>query len=239
VVVVSSKVKDILVSGGIAPDNISVITNGVNLQVFSSDNKEKTEFNFKWKEKFIVCYIGTLAHQYGLDNIIETAELLKDQNDILFLLVGEGPQKSEIKSRVIQNSLKNVKILDAVPISEVRQLYMQSDVALIPLKDIPLLKSTIPVKLLESMAMELPVIINAEGISKEIVLDSKGGLYVKPGSPLELKEKILYLYNNPNIRKEMGAHGRQYIEQKFDREKLADQYLELINSIYKMRKQAS
>jgi glycosyltransferase involved in cell wall biosynthesis len=232
IVTVSPQVKEIIVKRGINADKLSVITNGVNLMFFSPNhNSIESKIDHKVENKFLVSYIGTLAYQYGLDNILDTARLLIERDDIVFLIVGEGPQKTEIKNRVEKLNLTNVKILDAVPVSKVRDYYSQADLVLVPLRNLPLLKTTIPVKLLESMAMEIPVIINAEGVSKDIVEAGNAGLYVEPENPHALKEKILFLYNAPEIRQKMGKAGRQYIEKYFDREKLAEKYLNLIRSI--------
>lgn len=232
IVTVSPQVKEIIVKRGINADKLSVITNGVNLMFFSPNhNSIESKIDHKFENKFLVSYIGTLAYQYGLDNILDTARLLIERDDIVFLIVGEGPQKTEIKNRVEKLNLTNVKILDAVPVSKVRDYYSQADLVLVPLRNLPLLKTTIPVKLLESMAMEIPVIINAEGVSKDIVEAGNAGLYVEPENPHALKEKILFLYNVPEVRQKMGKAGRQYIEKYFDREKLAEKYLNLIRSI--------
>ena len=94
--------------------------------------------------------------------------------------------------------------MDAVPLEEVRKYYSQSDIILVPLKNLPLLESTIPVKLLESMAMEIPVLINANGIARDIMEAGKAGLYAEPDNPQVLMEKILYLCESPEIRKKMG-----------------------------------
>jgi len=232
IVTVSSPAKELIVKRGISEAKVSVITNGVNVTFFSPvDKKYESKIDHNFKNKFLVSYIGTLAYQYGLDNILYTAKLLLERDDIVFLFIGEGPQKIEIKNKVKKLDLTNVKILDAVPVLKIRDYYSQADLVLVPLRNLPLLKSTIPVKLLESMAMETPVIVNAEGVSKEIMESGNAGVYVEPDNPEALRDKILYLYNEPEIRQKMGTSGRRYIEQNFDREKLAEKYLILIKSI--------
>jgi len=231
IVTVSPRVKEIIRNSGISGNKLSVITNGVNLDFFSRNHKVKYKINHISKGKFIVSYMGTLAYQYGLDNVLETAKLLKDREDILFLLVGEGPQKKEIKDKIEHSNLINVKLFDSVPLDQVRDYYTQVDIVLIPLRNLPLLESTIPVKLLESMAMEIPVIINANGVARDIMQAGKAGVYAEPDNPQKLMEKILYLYESGDIRKQMGKQGREHIKKHYDREKLANDYLALIDSL--------
>jgi glycosyltransferase involved in cell wall biosynthesis len=231
IVTVSPRVKEIINNRGISVSKISVITNGVNLKFFNPGIDIKGRMDHNFNDKFIVSYIGTLAYQYGLDTILETARLMIERLDILFLFVGEGPQKNELNQRVKNKNLTNVMLKDAVPLDEVRNYYSQSDVVLVPLRNLPLLESTIPVKLLESMAMEIPVIINANGVSRDIMEAGKAGLYAEPDNPQVLMKKILYLYDSPEIRKEMGRKGRQHIVKKYDREKLSQEYLGLIHSL--------
>jgi glycosyltransferase involved in cell wall biosynthesis len=218
-------------NSGISEKKLSVITNGVNLDFFSRHHAVKHRINHISNGRFIVSYIGTLAYQYGLDNVLDTAKLLNDREDIVFLFIGEGPQKKEIENKIEQLKLVNVILLDGVPLEQVRDYYTQVDVVLIPLRNLPILESTIPVKLLESMAMGIPVIINANGVARDIMEAGRAGLYAEPDNPQKLKEKILYLSESVEIRKLMGKNGREHINMYYDREKLSNDYLILIDSL--------
>ena len=83
----------------------------------------------------------------------------------------------------------------------------------------------------EIMAMAKPIIISVDGEARDIIQNqAKSGIYAKPENAEDLKNKILYLYNNKCMCEELGENGRKFVEQNFDRNKLADEYLNIIKS---------
>ena len=107
-----------------------------------------------------------------------------------------------------------------------------ASVILVTLRDLPLFKGALPSKMFEIMAMAKPIIISVDGEARDLVENkAKSGIFAKPENPEDLKEKILYLYKNKSLCKKLGENGRQYVEQNFDRNKLADNYLKIIKSV--------
>jgi len=79
--------------------------------------------------------------------------------------------------------------------------------------------------LLEAMACGTPVICTSVGGMPEVVIDGVDGFIVPPNNPSALREKILYLFNNPDIAIEMGKRGREKVERYFTWEKVAERCL--------------
>jgi len=110
--------------------------------------------------------------------------------------------------------------------------YSICDIVLITLRDLPLFQCVIPSKMFEIMAMSKPIIITVDGEARDLVENqAKSGIFAKPENPEDLKDKIIYLYNNKQLCNKLGINGRRFVEQNFDRDKLADKYLKIINSL--------
>ena len=82
------------------------------------------------------------------------------------------------------------------------------------------------------MACARPIILPIGGACRKLVVDeARAGVFVKPRGVKDFKEKILYFYNHPEERKTMGESGSRFVIEYFDRQKLANQYLEIMNKL--------
>ncbi len=84
---------------------------------------------------------------------------------------------------------------------------------------------------LEYMALSKPVIASRNGGNPEIVVDKITGFLVPPGSPKEISEKAIYLFNNQKIAKEMGEKGKSFVNERFSLEKMETDYIELYKAL--------
>ena len=89
----------------------------------------------------------------------------------------------------------------------------------------------IPTKLLEYMACERPVIIAVDGQARQIVEAAGAGVFAEPENSQALVKAILALANDPERRQEMGTRGRQYVVNQCSREKTAQEYITVLESL--------
>ncbi len=229
--VADSTVK-ILTERGVPKEKISVIKNGVDLELFHGRNDAQAlKKQYGFEGKFVVSYIGTHGLSHALDKVLDTAQLLQEQEDILFLLVGEGAEKENLMRKARNLNLSNVKFLDQIDKQQLPDFYGLSDVILVTLRDLPLFRSVIPSKIFEIMAMARPIIISVDGESRKLVEQAQAGLFSEPENASMLKENILTLKNDPRLRQQLGLNGRRFVEKHFDRNKLADQYQQLLHKV--------
>jgi glycosyltransferase involved in cell wall biosynthesis len=222
----------ILAERGIEKDKISIVKNGVDLDLFRNGNqREELKKQHNLQNKFVISYIGTHGLSHALDKVLETAEIMQDQKEVVFLLVGEGAEKQNLIKQAKRMQLENVMFLDQIGKNDLPCFYELSDVVLVTLKGLPLFKQVIPSKIFEIMGMSRPIVISVDGEAREIVEEAKAGLFAEPENVNDLKEKIEQLISNPDLREQMGQNGRKYVEENFDRNKLADDYLEILEKI--------
>ena len=236
VVCVTDSFKEAIIAEGIPAAKIEVIKNGVDLEFFSPKRSVGPEAARipgleNTQGKFVLSYVGTHGMAHGLDTVLQAAELLRDLPDVLFLLVGDGAERSHlVKQRDIMR-LDNVVMLDQQPKTRMPTIWAVTAVSLVVLKDKPLFRTVIPSKIFESMAMQKPIILGVRGESEALLQESGAGLCVQPESAVQLARAVRRLHADAEERRAMGIAGRQFVEQRFDRRVLAARYADLMTGL--------
>ncbi|MCH8034641.1 MAG: glycosyltransferase family 4 protein [Bacteroidetes bacterium] len=227
IVPVAESTINVLLKMGIEENKITVIKNGVDFGTIRQPLSNK----FENTDKFVVTYIGTIGLSHALDKVVESAELLKNEDSILFQIIGEGAEKENLNKLIGKLGLYNVKLINKIEREQLTEYYSNADILLVTLRKLDIFKKVIPSKLFEIMAFEKPILISVDGEARIIVEKAKAGLFVHPENPEDLRDKIVYLKNHPSLLKEFGKNGRIFVEENFDRSKLAQKYELLLSSI--------
>lgn len=229
IVAVTHSFKENMAERGIDPEKIDVIPNGIDSVTFSPEAippLPRAELGLEGK--FVVSYIGTIGRAHQLPSLLGMMKELEEVEDLAFVIMGGGAKLGEVQERARGLDLKNVQILGHQPIERARGLLAATDVSLVHLQKSDVFKKVIPSKMFESMGMKKPVVLGVEGESARILEDARAGFAVEPENGQAHKEAIMTLYNNPALAEEMGENGRRVIEEKYDRRRLAQQYLDIM-----------
>ncbi|MBT5457643.1 MAG: glycosyltransferase family 4 protein, partial [Rhodospirillaceae bacterium] len=181
-----------LIRRGIKGDKISVVMNGVDLARYRPrDPDENLAKAWNLDGKFVVGYIGTHGMAHGLMNVLDAAELLRDESRICFLLVGDGAERANLVRAVQDRNLGNVVLIPAQPKEELPRIWSICDVALVHLRGSPVFSEVIPSKTFEAMAMGRPVLLaTPSGEASRILAEDKAGLHVPPEDPEALAAAV-------------------------------------------------
>ena len=234
IVVVAPAFKDHLIRYWNVPAaKISVVENGVETDLFRLDPAAmEVRKQLKLEGRFLICYIGTMGNAHGLETLIAAAEELQTAlPNAIFLLIGEGAEKERIVELAAARRLTNIQFLGQQPRERIPAYVSAADVCLVMLKKTELFKTVIPTKLLEYMACERPVIVAVDGQARQIVEEAGAGVFVEPESSKALLKAVLDLAEDPEHRRQMGASGRQYIVNRFSREKTARDYITVLDEL--------
>jgi glycosyltransferase involved in cell wall biosynthesis len=106
-----------------------------------------------------------------------------------------------------------------------------SDACLVHLRGTELFGSVVPSKIFETMATQRPILMGVRGEALDIVLEAGAGIEIEPESAEELVAAIDRLANDQALCDSMGANGRSYVAEHFDRLRLADEYLTLLEGV--------
>jgi glycosyltransferase involved in cell wall biosynthesis len=232
VVVAPAFVDHLIRYWNVSAAKISIVENGVETDLFRLDPAAmEVRKQLKLEDRFLICYIGTMGNAHGLETLIAAAEELQSALPrAMFLLIGEGAEKERIVQLAAARGLTNIQFLGQQPRERIPAYVSAADVCLVMLKKTELFKTVIPTKLLEYMACERPVIVAVDGQARQIVEEAGAGVFVEPENSQDLVKAVVDLAEDPERRRLMGASGRQYIVNRFSREKTARDYLTVLEA---------
>ncbi len=235
IVPVTDSFQRFIAEKGITPDKITVIKNGANLALYNPMAGENTMTELlDLKGKMVASYFGTHGMAHHLETILYAAKQLQDYPDIVFLLAGDGAERKNVLALHQQLKLTNVLMLEQQPKHLMPSLWALSSVSLILLRKSDLFQTVIPSKIFESMAMEKPIILGVEGESAEIVRAADAGFCIEPENSQELAQRMLELYQQPELRSRFGANGRKHVCKYYDRATLARKFEKILENTCKM-----
>lgn len=211
---------------------ISVLKNGVNFGLFGealNSTEMKTRFGFQ--DRFVAAYVGTHGMAHGLQTILEAAQLLRDDQRIGFLLVGDGAERAKLEEQRRSMGLENVFIAGQLSREEMPEVWSSTDISLILLRKSDTFKKVLPSKMFEAMAMERPIVLGVEGEARDLLEAAGAGIPIEPENPRELADALRRLVDDPELSRRFGSQGRAYVEANFDRDKIAMRYLELLSDV--------
>jgi len=217
------------VAKGVEPERIAVVKNGADLSTLIPAEKENAfREEHGLKGKFVLSYVGTHGMAHALDTVLQAADLLRDNKDIVFLLIGDGAERERLLQKKEAMGLTNLLMLPQLPKNAMPAVLAASDACLVHLRRTDLFKSVIPSKIFEAMAMERPMILGVEGESKGIVETGNCGLCIEPENARAMADAVLRLESDRQLTETLGKNGRKFVVDYFDRDKLATKYLEVL-----------
>jgi colanic acid biosynthesis glycosyl transferase WcaI len=234
IVVVSPPFKDYLITHWNVPrDKISIVENGVEPNLFSPQNSDsELRRMLGIEDKFVVCYIGTLGMAHGLETVLEAANRLQHTApEVVFLLIGEGAEKSRMMSVARELRLNNVRFLHQQPREQIPAYICASDACLVTLRKNEVFKTVIPTKMLEFMSCARPVILGVDGQARRIVEDARAGIFVEPENSEQIANAITQLSSSAELREQLGRNGRRHIIQHFSRAETARAYISILEEL--------
>ena len=216
-------------------DRISVVTNGVDLDVFSPQ-EPSSEFRQQHglSDHFVCSYVGTIGMAHGLNVVVRAAEILKSmqRNDVKFCLVGDGAQREKIEQDAIESDVKDmIRFTGRLPKSDMPMVLASSDCLLIHLKKTDLFATVIPSKIFEAMAMERPLVMGVQGESADIVKDGGAGIAMESDNAQQLVDAVLALKDDNELRNRLCTNGRQFVGQQYTRDSLAKKMLDVMQRV--------
>jgi glycosyltransferase involved in cell wall biosynthesis len=211
IIVVVEEAMERLVSLGLPSNKISVVSNSEANKYWESYAIDKSIVD-KYKDSFVVSYIGGFGPHRGLDTAIKAMSAIKQKGtDIIkLLLVGAGGWYGNLLAKLVDKEGISdwVEFVPWIPITEVRSFIEASNIGIVPHNSTAHTENTVPHKLFQYMLFEKPVIVSSCRPLKRIVSETNSGLVFQAGDPDDLAEKIIELYNSYQLRKKLGRNGK-------------------------------
>lgn len=233
IITITDDMKDNLVRKGVDPEKVLVVRNWIDVKkiipVEIGDNKLFDELGIS-RNKFNVIYAGNLGKAQGIDVIIEAAELLKDQNDIQFIIFGNGSEEDNVKKKAGNKS--NISVFPLQPMERISEVYSMGNVAIIPCK--PGTGSTgMPSKTWTIMAAGTAIIasFDLDSEMEKVINQAECGCCVESGNAELLADTISNMKNNTDLVNRMGCNARKFAEEHVAKHKAVQSYIEAIRDV--------
>jgi len=168
------------------------------------------------KPRPMVTYVGLLGEPQAVEVLADVAGRLPAVD---FTVVGEGPARGRLESRIRELGVANVTLTGYLSRTEVLDVYRRSDILFAQLKDAPTLNATsLPSKLYEYMATGKPVVYAGGGIAADAVRRADCGITVAPEAASAIADAVDDLLSDTARMDQMGRNGRSFVEATADRE---------------------
>jgi glycosyltransferase involved in cell wall biosynthesis len=211
---------------GIPADQTSLVYQGSDLELFTPSEEQNAEALKRYPLPEgagpILGNVGSFEHRKGQEDLLDSLDRMREQlPKVHLMLVGDGPDEEMLKSKVAKMGLEGhvtffpftrepVYVFEALDILVLSSRY----------------KEGLPNVLLEAAAMSLPLVSTKLAGVPEIVIEGETGTMVEPGDIGGLADAVARLWADPEACRRMGRNGRRIMEQRFDKKRQFDAFLE-------------
>ena len=226
VIVLGEPMKQLLIASGIEKDRLLILPNWADTEQIRPLRPAGLN------DRFVVMYSGNHGLSQQLDQILDTAVLLRERDDVEFVFVGDGASKPQLVARAESEKLANVRFRPYVPKSELAESLSSADVHLLTL-DPRVEHCLAPCKIYGILASGTPVIavVNEDSLVGALVREHGVGLVVPPGSSVQLAEAVRRLAENRDLASDMGIRARALAVAEFDRRQATTRFAEMLNQV--------
>ncbi len=236
ILVNSPAYREYMIAKGVPESKVTYIAYGTDVDMFNpSIDGSSIRQELKLEDKFVVLYAGALGQANDLDTLLRAAERLKEEERISFVLFGDGKERARLESEAKSKNLTNVIFAGTRPKKDMPLIVASADACLAILQDIPMFRTTYPNKVFDYMAAGRATVLVIDGVSRELIESSNGGVYVQPNDDAALAQSILALSNDPARVKQMGVDARAYLVKHLDRRDKLNETLGLLKTLVKKK----
>lgn len=222
---ISEAMRQRAIAKGVQNQQARLLPNWVDLKAIQPQrliqrarNPYRNELNIT-DEAIVLLYSGSMNNKQGLDILTKVIHILTGDQDLVWLLAGEGPTKAKLKKSV--EGFKNVKILPLQPATSINEWLNIADIHLLPQKE-DAADLVMPSKLLGILASGRPLVASSPANSELGGLTEEAGIRVEPGDAEGFATAIRRLSRDRELRTRLGSRGRQLVEERYCREKVLE-----------------
>ena len=176
---------------------------------------------YELDKKFTIVYIGNVGLAQNLDALIELAKISKKQENMQFLIFGEGAYKNELQSKINELRLKNISLEGKIDYCKVYTILKYSKISFISLKNNKMTDS-VPTKMFDALGIGCPILLLAKGDSCSILDEVHLGEHAE--NIEELKTKFKYMIENYEKYTKYKENSMNYIMKRYSRREIAKNF---------------
>jgi glycosyltransferase involved in cell wall biosynthesis len=234
ILVNSPAYKTYILGKGISEKKVTFIPYGTDVDMFNPNiDGSLIRKGLGLEDKFTVVYAGALGAANDIYTVLRAADRLRNEPRIRFVLFGDGKERSRIESEARRMKLDNVIFAGVHPKKEMPLVLASSDVCLAILQNIKMFRTTYPNKVFDYMAAGRATVLVIDGVIRQVIETSNGGVFVEPGDDAQLANTILELSKDPQRVRQMGHNAREYLVEHLDRRDRLNETLSFLQSLVK------
>ncbi|MCG3130433.1 MAG: D-inositol-3-phosphate glycosyltransferase [Phycisphaerae bacterium] len=208
---------------------VEVIPNCADVDVFTPDaDGREIRRKHGWVDKFVLLHAGALGPANGLDAVVRTADGLRGDASVHFVLLGEGSERLRLEEETRRRGLTNVEFIRGVAKAAVPAYFAAADVALVIVAPLPIMQHNSANKFFDALSAGRPVLLNYSGWQRELLESAGAGAGCDLGDEEAFAARVRALKSDRAQLAEMGRRARQLAVEKFDRDRLAGQALRVV-----------
>ena len=232
ILVNSPAYKEYMIAKGVPEVKITFIAYGTDVDMFNPQvDGSSIRKEFGLENKFVVLYAGALGQANDIDTLLRAAQRLNAENEIHFVLFGDGKERPRLQSEAERMKLMNVIFAGVRAKKYMPHVVACADVCLAILQDISMFRTTYPNKVFDYMAAGRATVLVIDGVSRDLIKTSNGGVYVQPGDDELLAKTIRELSKDSQRVQQMGQNAREYLVKHLDRRDKLNETLDLLTKL--------
>jgi glycosyltransferase involved in cell wall biosynthesis len=232
ILVNSPAYKEYMVTRGVPASKITYIPYGTDVDMFNpSVDGWAVRRKLGLEDKFVVLYAGALGQANDIYTVLCAAKHLNEEDHIRFVFWGDGKERPNLQTEAERLELQNVIFAGVCPKKEMPFVIASSDVCLAILQNVPMFRTTYPNKVFDYMAAARATVLVIDGVIRQVIESSDGGVFVEPANHELLAMTILELSKDPQRVKQMGMNARAYLVKNLDRRDKLDETLLLLQKL--------
>ncbi|MBV9090005.1 MAG: glycosyltransferase family 4 protein [Mycobacteriaceae bacterium] len=209
----------------VSPAKVRTIRNWARISSYASHDRNAAREQFGWApDEIIVLHAGAMGVKQGLENVVRAAQIADQQNSrIRFVLLGDGNQRRSLEA--MARGTWRLEIRDPLPDDKFAAALTAADILLVNQKP-GVAEMSIPSKLISYFQSGTPVLaaIDSGSNAAEEIRNSGAGIIVESGDPVTLLDAAAALGADPNLRRRLGANGREYVTRVLSAEHSMDDF---------------
>jgi glycosyltransferase involved in cell wall biosynthesis len=206
---------------GALPDDVSVVSNTVDLDSFITDGNPDS-IPQPWEDDaFVLGYVGAYGPHRGLESVIRALPSITDHIPNVHFLVAGAPgvpeYENQLRGVAEQHGVAHRLTLTGwVDFDRFADYMTASDICLVPHVSTPHTETTIPHKVFQYMAVGQPILATDVAPLQRIIEDTDAGIVAGAGEPEDIARAVRELYNDPRLAETLGQNGRCAVESHYN-----------------------
>ncbi|MDX1628083.1 MAG: glycosyltransferase, partial [Fulvivirga sp.] len=200
------------------PEDIIVVPNTIHPEIYNKYSLKQHVLD-KFKERYVVLYLGDTGLRRGTACAIRAVDILKDRiPEVLLIMVG----KNKVEDPQLRSLIGNLGLEEWVSMEGWQDVSLfpsyvkAADVCISPLKHNLHHNTTYANKIFQYMALGKPLVVSDSTAQQRVVENEGAGLVHEAENERDLANKIMQLYENPSLAKKLGNAGKKAVEERWN-----------------------